>query len=98
MNRSSNSESESVTVATVGYRIGADGVDLRERQQPPALTKLINARFLDEKTVSRRNGHTAVRMSDNSGFPLAVTGCSSSPGAWVYGHGIKVDTTGNPTG
>jgi hypothetical protein len=73
--------------------MASDVVDLRERQQPPALTKLINARFLDEKTISRRNGHTATRVQDKSSFPIATTGSSQAPGSWVYGHGIKADFT-----
>ncbi len=85
MQRSSNQDTDGIVWSTVGLRLGSDGMDLRRPTEPAALADLVNARFLDERTIQRRNGHTGQELRDGSTFPPV-----GIPGDWVYGHGQLV--------
>ncbi len=87
MQRSGNQDTDGIVWSTVGLRLGTDGMDLRRPTEPPALADLVNARFLDERTIQRRGGHTGQELRDGSAFP--ATG-DVTPGDWVYGHGQLV--------
>lgn len=83
----------------ISYQLGAlplgqYGVDLRRPPSAPALAALDNARFLDEKTVQRRNGFLGTTLVDGSSFPGA--GGAVNPAPWVYGLGRAVGGTHHP--
>jgi hypothetical protein len=71
--------------------LGEYGVDLRRPVQPPALSQLDNARFLDERTAVRRNGYVGQSLVDGETFP--VLGAALGASSWLYGHGL-VTTAG----
>jgi hypothetical protein len=83
MQRRSDQDSDGTTWAPVSLRVGLSGLDLRRPGDPQALTECLNARFLDEKTLRRRDGHTGYAIRDGSNF---TTG---THGDWVYGHGTR---------
>lgn len=88
MQRSSNQDADGTTWATAGLRLGQEGADYRRPTEPPSLADLVNARFLDERTVRRRDGHLGEELRDGDVFPpgpLAPTDAN-----WVYGHGHNV--------
>ena len=86
--RNSHQEQDGTIWATASLRLGSNGVDLRRPSDPPALADLINARFLDERTLRRRDGYLGTSLVDGDTFPpLGDIGA----GAWVYGHGNQVE-------
>lgn len=85
--RGSNQEPEGTTWDTASLRLGLEGMDLRKPTDPPSLADLINARFLDERTIRRRDGHLGTQLQDQSSFPALG---SIGVGDWVYGHGNRV--------
>lgn len=94
MQRSSQAEHDYVVLSTAAVQLGTRGLDLREPADPGALTKLLNARFRDDKTVERRLGHRGVLVQDGGLFP--PTGDIATDG-WVYGHGLQLaDGVGYP--
>ncbi len=86
MQRSSLRDSEGITWVTAGLSLGKVGLDLRRPDAPGAMTELLNARFLDDRTVCRRDGHRGRLVQDYSAFTLNKTVLPS----WVYGHGTLV--------
>lgn len=89
MPRGSQHDSDEITWNTTGVRLGTTGLDLREPADPGALTELLNARFVDDRTIEQRDGHTGVLVQDSSDFaPLGET--STVTGEWVYGHGQRL--------
>ncbi len=88
--RNSQQDSDGLVWQTAGIPLGAVGLDLRIPVTPGSLTRLNNARFLDEKTVQRRDGHIGTQVLDASAFP-AVGSCT--PVGWIYGHGQRLDPT-----
>ena len=89
--RNSEQDQTSVVWQTVGLRLGTRGLDLRESFEPGQLAELRNARFLDERTITRRDGHVGVILQDASELPNH--GGSITPLEWVYGHGQVVGET-----
>lgn len=63
-------------------------MDLRKPTEPPSLADLVNARFLDERTVIRRDGAVGAELRDGDVFPPGPLAPSSDN--WVYGHGHNV--------
>ncbi len=90
MAKNSNSDTDGVTWGTASLPLGTTGLDLRTPGEPGTLTKLRNARFLDQKTLSRREGHRGQIVQSGGDF---VTGQRS--GQWVYGHGERVTISDN---
>lgn len=86
--RSSQQDQDGTTWQTVGVPLGEIGLDLRQPVTPGSLTKLINARFADEKSIARREGHTGQQIVDASDYP--AIGNIGTVG-WVYGHGQQID-------
>lgn len=87
------------TEQDISYQLGAlplgqYGVDLRRPPSAPALATLDNARFLDERTVQRRNGFLGTTITDGSAYPGA--GGAVNPAAWVYGLGQAVQGVHHP--
>lgn len=92
MQRRSDQDQDGTVWSPVSLRVGVTGLDLRRPGDPQSLTECLNARFLDEKTLRRREGHVGYPARDNSAF---TTG---SHGAWIYGHGtrtVPTDATAN---
>lgn len=91
-NRGSQHDQDEIVWATTGVRLGTTGLDLRQPSDPGALTELLNARFLDDRTVTPRSGHYGVLIKDAAGFPALGPNYSVSD-RWVYGHGMQVSGT-----
>jgi hypothetical protein len=95
-NRQSQQEVDGVVWQTAGLRLGELGLDLRQPSDPTALADLLNARFIDEKNVRRRDGYRGVTIRDNGGYPLFYDATNTpigSPiglGGWLYGHGQRL--------
>src|SRR4026209_1145735 len=93
MARNSQQSQDSIILQTVGLPLGTAGLDLRQPADPRALSKLINARFRDERLIERRNGYLGQRVQDASAFPQELdeddVGISVPMEAtgWIYGHG-----------
>src|SRR5262245_32102925 len=92
-NRNSQSEQDAIQWVTAGVRLGTTGLDLRQPSEPGALTRCLNARFLDDRTLEQRPGHTATLIRDAEAFP--TIGNTITPERWVYGHGQLVSAA-NP--
>jgi len=96
MNRSSQGEQDNVSWDVTKVRLGARGLDLRQPIDPGSLTELLNARFLDQQTVERRDGYSGLRARDASGYPLVLdnldhpVSVAMTPTGWVYGHGQQL--------
>lgn len=89
-NQRSSLEDQSGTIwQAVAVKLGEQGLDLREPSAPASLTELLNARFVDDRTVEPRNGHTAATVQDQSPFAPLGSGYQVTT-AWVYGHGTQV--------
>ncbi len=84
--RTSLSDSDGTTWVSVGLPLGGAGLDLRRAADPGTLTELLNARFEDLRTVTRRDGHTGRLLQDRSSFTLNKTVTDE----WVYGHGTLI--------
>lgn len=93
MQRSSQQDaSDGVNWQSIGIRLGVKGLDLREPAEPDSLTELLNARFVDDRTVRPRYGHTGSLVQDSSDFaPLGDN--YSVTDEWVYGHGVRVSSS-----
>lgn len=93
MARNSYSEQEAITWQPAKLRLGSVGLDLRESAETGALKKLMNARFLDETTLERRNGYAGVQLRDAADYPQLIGPAAENvdtpltPTGWVYGHG-----------
>jgi len=85
--RASQHEQDEVTWSTAAVRLGKMGLDLRGPGDPDVLQDLLNARFLDEETVERRNGHLGQVVQDGDNFPAVQPVVA---GDWLYGHGHRV--------
>lgn len=84
-----NSEQDAITWQTVAMRLGTQGLDLREPSDPTSLTELLNARFVDDRTVKPRSGHAGSLVQDQSAFAPLGSGYEVLDN-WVYGHGLQV--------
>ena len=99
MPRSSQSDTDGVVWQTAPLKLGQAGLDLRRPSEPDSLSKLLNARFLDERTARRRGGHDGIRLRDASGLPIwrdaldNPVSCGVNLTGWVYGHGQLLDQT-----
>jgi hypothetical protein len=89
--RNSQEEDDAITWATTGVRLGTAGLDLREPSAPGALTKLLNARFSDDRTVNQRDGHLALLLKDAAEFPPLGDGYTVTD-EWMYGHGMRLSS------
>lgn len=87
--RSSQQDSDGITWQTVAIALGTAGLDLRTPIDLSALNELLNAHFIDGRTVSQRNGHDALDIHDGSNIALAGPGLHPT-GDWVFGHGAVV--------
>ncbi len=85
--RNSNQDTDGVTWSTTALRLGSEGMDLRKPTEPASLADLINARFLDERTIERRDGHAGQDLQDGVVFTGNV-----APAEWVYGHGQRMSS------
>jgi hypothetical protein len=90
--RNSNQDSDGLVYSTASLKLGTQGLDLRKPADPGTLTKLLNARFSDEKTIERRRGYRGVLVQDGSSFP--PVGDSVTPTEWVYSHGLLTSEVG----
>lgn len=90
--RPSDSDVERTVWNTVPLRLGSYGMDLRRPGEPPALADLVNARFLDEQTIRRRDGFVGQELRDGDVFPAGTL--DPEPSNWVYGHGHRVGGAG----
>lgn len=88
MQKSSLQDADGTTWATVGMPLGQIGLDLRTPITPGSLTRLINARFLNDRDLTRREGHVGQQVLDASAYP--AIGNIGTVG-WVYGHGQLID-------
>lgn len=91
MVKNSNSDTDGVTWGTAALPLGTAGLDLRTPSEPGTLTKLLNSRFLDSKTLARRTGHIGQAIQTQGDF---VTN-KRLAGNWVYGHGAQLVVTDN---
>jgi hypothetical protein len=86
MQRQSQQDTQGTIWSTAAIRLGG-GMDLRRPSEVNVLSDLINARFLDERTAMRRDGHIGAEVFDGDSFP----GLSNiGSGTWTYGHGNLV--------
>jgi hypothetical protein len=98
MNRSSQQEKDAVVWSPAKLRLGRAGLDLRQPADGISLAKLINARFLNQETIERRNGYSGVRIRDAGGYPQVLDvnddqiTIPMTPDGWLYGHGQKLLT------
>jgi hypothetical protein len=95
--RGSQHEQDEVTWETKGLKLGLVGLDLRQPSDAQSLSKLLNARFLDEKNVQRRSGYVGTRLIDGSNYPQYLTNPGDVPvtvpmayGNWLYGFGQQL--------
>ncbi len=89
--RTSNSDTRSITTRVIPVAIGTMGVDLRANpgNRPfESLQRLENAQFLDARTVGKRNGHSGGLVTGNGDIASSVYGLT---GDWVYGGGAEYD-------
>lgn len=86
----STRESDGLVWVPVSMRLGEHGLDLRRSDSQDALTELLNARFIDNKTVGRRDGHLGRLVQSQSMFNLNA----KTTNQWVYGHGTLVTISG----
>ncbi len=91
MRQKSTKDFDGIDWVTVPLPLGVAGLDLRRPDDPSTMSRLLNARFLDAKTVERRGGHTGRIVQDQSAFnnDKVVTD------EWVYGHGTVIEPTGD---
>lgn len=87
MQRNSQQDQDGVVWVPAAIPLGSAGLDLRTPTAPGSLTKLINARFRDERTLDRRNGYTGTLLQDGSDFAAGT----NSPEGWLYGHGQTLE-------
>src|SRR6266404_1109062 len=98
--RGSQHSQDEITWQTAGLKLGQVGLDLRRPSDPRSLTKLLNARFIDERNLQRRNGYLGTMMLDSSSWPQLRDGgsnliaCPMNPINWTYGFGMQL-TPGN---
>lgn len=86
--RGSQHDQDEIAWQTVGLRLGQVGLDLRQPSDPRSLVKLINARFIDERNVTRRNGYAGSQLVDGSDYPQSGTASvAMNPTGWLYGFG-----------
>jgi len=90
MGKQTGSDSSGVTWVPVPLPLGDRGLDLRRPGEPGTLTELLNAKFLDAKTVTRRDGHTGKLIQDYSAFRQD----KRTTNEWVYGHGTRLIIAG----
>ncbi len=88
--RPSIKDADGLVWTTAGIPIGVSGLDLRRSDAPSTLSKLINARFLDSKTVMRRDGHEEKLVQDGANFVQ-----DKIVREWVYGHGRRLEIPTN---
>jgi hypothetical protein len=86
MGKKPNTDTDGLVWQPVALSIGGKGLDLRRPGEPGTLTELLNAKFLDGKTVARRDGHLGQLIQDNSAFRLD----KQTTNEWVYGHGTRI--------
>ncbi len=92
MPRGSQHSADEIVSQTTGVRLGGTGLDLRQPSDPGTLSKLLNARFLDDRTLVERDGHLGTLVRDASDFaPLGANYAVSDE--WVYGHGLRVSSS-----
>lgn len=91
--RNSLQDNDGTAWNTVSLRLGERGLDLRRPDDPGVLSELLNARFLDDRTVSRRDGHAGraiqSRLAGSAGA-FYETGNFRALDEWVYGHGTRI--------
>lgn len=88
MQRTSQHDQDEITWLTTAVRLGGQGLDLRQPSGPTALTRLENARFLDDRTLQPRRGHDGTLLADSG--PFANVGTFTVEDNWVYGHGATL--------
>lgn len=89
--KQSNQDAEAFAWQPVGVAVGALGVDLRtapQNRQVEALAELKNATFDDDKTITRRAGHTGFPLRDTRtpSAVIAILGAKSTD-RWLFGQG-----------
>ncbi len=92
MGRGSQHDQDEISWQTVGVPLGRTGLDLRQPSDPGALTELLNARFVDDRTIEQRTCHRGVRLRDAGEYPALGPGYTVT-GDWVYGHGAQVSSS-----
>lgn len=81
--RSDQDKPAAIDWQTVPIPLGSAGLDLRTPTSPQSLTKLLNARFRDERSIERRQGYIGIELQDADAFALGA----NTPEGWFYGHG-----------
>lgn len=90
MPKSSQNEADGLIWQVVGLPLGEKGMDARRPSEPDTLVDLVNARFLDARTIARRNGHTGYKVQDDDLFLAPPNSDVTVTDEWFYGHGLKV--------
>lgn len=95
MQRNSQQDNDGTVWSTASLQLGARGLDLRRPSDPGVLSEALNARFLDDRTGCRRDGHVGRAIQEQyfnfPSEPFRVTD------EWVYGHGTRVTLLSNET-
>ena len=89
--KNSRGEPDSITWVPVPLTLGQIGLDLRRPGDPGVLTELLNAKFQDEKTIARREGHIGRLIQGYTEFRTA----KRTTNRWVYGHGTVIQVLAN---
>lgn len=90
--RGSQRDQDEIVWQTANVKLGVSGLDLRQPGTPGSMSKLLNARFIDDQNVEQRAGHSGLEVLDSSGLP-AVGPNVVNTGQWVYGHGLRLSST-----
>lgn len=88
--RNSQNDIDGITWQTMQLHLGTRGLDLRRQNNPETLSECLNARFKDERTLMRREGHVGQHIQDRGAFATDFVNTKE----WVYGHGVVVEVDG----
>jgi hypothetical protein len=92
MQKSSNSDYDGQQCQVISLDIGKKGLDLRNNDDPDALTSLQNARFVDSTSIERRTGYDSQILQDAAVFNNGQV----LNDLWIYGFGnLAIGSTQN---
>lgn len=89
MPKSSQNEADGLIWQVVPLALGEKGMDARRPSEPDTLVDVLNAKFLDARTIARRGGHTGYKVQDGDLFLTADSHDVTVTDDWFYGHGLK---------
>lgn len=90
MPKSSQNEADGLIWQVVPLALGEKGMDARRPSEPDTLVDVLNAKFIDARTIARRGGHDGYKVQDNDLFLAPADSEVTVTDEWFYGHGIKV--------